>query len=251
MSDDGDTHVAHRSADAEHDGVAQLADRTKALPSPGQMADWSTIASLSTAGGTLVLALATFSSVRASQRAARIAEQALLIGLRPVLAPTNADDPPLTVGFGDQHLVTVAGGTAAVELADGNVYLVIPLRNVGQGLAVLHSWAAMPREGAFVEGVSMERPDPGRLRRLQRDLFIPAGGTGFWQGPFRNPEDEMRAGLDAAIAGGEPLLVDVLYGDYEGGQRTITRFSLIRADDGDWIAGVARHWRLDGVSPRD
>jgi hypothetical protein len=138
-----------------------------------------------------------------------------------------------------------------VELADGNVYLVIPLRNVGQGLAVLHSWAAMPREGAFVEGVSMERPDPGRLRRLQRDLFIPAGGTGFWQGPFRNPEDEMRAGLDAAIAGGEPLLVDVLYGDYEGGQRTITRFSLIRADDGDWIAGVARHWRLDGVSPRD
>jgi hypothetical protein len=61
----------------------------------------------------------------------------------------------------------------------------------------------------------------------------------------------MRAGLDAAIAAGEPLLVDVLYGDYEGGQRTITRFSLIRADDGDWIAGVARHWRLDGVSPRD
>jgi hypothetical protein len=251
MSDDGDAHAADRSAPAEHDGVAQLADRTKTLASRRQMADWSTIASLSTAGGTLVLALATFSSVRASQRAARIAEQALLIGLRPVLAPTNADDPPMTVGFGDQHLVTVAGGTAAVELADGNVYLVIPLRNVGQGLAVLHSWAAMPRQGAFVEGVSMERPDPGRLRRLQRDLFIPAGGTGFWQGPFRNPEDEMRAGLDAAIAAGEPLLVDVLYGDYEGGQRTITRFSLMHSEDGSWIAGVARHWRLDGVSPRD
>jgi hypothetical protein len=251
MSDDGDAHVAHRSADAEHDGVAQLADATKPLPSRGQMADWSTIASLSTAGGTLVLALATFSSVRASQRAARIAEQALLIGLRPVLAPTNADDPPMTVSFGDQHLVTVAGGTAAVELVDGNVYLVIPLRNVGQGLAVLHSWQAMPRAGAFVEGMSMDQPDPARLRRLQRDLFIPAGGTGFWQGPFRDPAAAMRAGLDAAIADGEPLLVDVLYGDYEGGQRTITRFSLIRADDGVWIAGVARHWRLDGVSPRD
>jgi hypothetical protein len=31
------------------------------------MTDWSTIASLSTAGGTLVLALATFSSVRVAR----------------------------------------------------------------------------------------------------------------------------------------------------------------------------------------
>jgi hypothetical protein len=231
--------------------VAQPADRTKALPSRGQMADWSTIASLSTAGGTLVLAIATFSSVRASQRAARIAEKALLIGLRPVLAHTNADDPPMTVSFGDQHVVTVAGGAAAVELVDGNVYLVIPLRNVGQGLAVLHSWEAMPREVTYVEGASMEQPDPAHMRRLQRDLFIPAGGIGFWQGALRDPEGEMRAGLDEAIAAGNPLLVDMLYGDYQGGQRTISRFSLIRTDDGGWIAGVVRHWRLDGVSPRD
>jgi hypothetical protein len=59
------------------------------------MSDLTTIASLSTAGGTLVLAVATFSSVRASQRSARIAEQALQIGLRPVLAPTNTDDHSL------------------------------------------------------------------------------------------------------------------------------------------------------------
>ena len=56
------------------------------------MADWPTIASLATAGGTLVLAVATFSSVRSGQRSTRIAERstqiaerALLIGLRPVL----------------------------------------------------------------------------------------------------------------------------------------------------------------------
>lgn len=209
------------------------------------MADWSTIASLSTAGGTLVLAIATFSSVRASQRTARIAEQSLLIGLRPVLAPTNEDDTPITVTFGDQHLVSVAGGTGSVELEAGRLYFVIPLRNVGQGLAVLHSWRAEPR--GLRPG---EQPAPESFRRLQRDLYIPAGGTGFWQGAIRELEDDMRGGLDDAVAAGEPLLVDLLYGDYEGGQRTISRFSLVRTDGG-WLAGVVRHWRLDGVNPRD
>ena len=72
------------------------------------MADWSTIASLATAGGTLVLAVATFSSVRFGQRSTRIAERstaiaerALLLGLRPVLAPSRVTDPPETVRFGE------------------------------------------------------------------------------------------------------------------------------------------------------
>jgi hypothetical protein len=62
------------------------------------MADWPTIASLATAGGTLVLAVATFSSVRAGRRSTRIAERstgiaerALLIGMRPV--PRARYDP--------------------------------------------------------------------------------------------------------------------------------------------------------------
>ena len=47
------------------------------------MADWSTAASLATALGTLVLALATFVAVRAANRAARVAETSMLIGIRP------------------------------------------------------------------------------------------------------------------------------------------------------------------------
>src|SRR5438876_408962 len=39
--------------------------------------DWSTISSLATAVGTLVLAIATFAAVRSSNRSARIAELAL------------------------------------------------------------------------------------------------------------------------------------------------------------------------------
>ena len=42
------------------------------------MADWVTISSLATAGGTLVLAVATFSSVKSANRSARVAERSLL-----------------------------------------------------------------------------------------------------------------------------------------------------------------------------
>jgi hypothetical protein len=210
------------------------------------MADLATIASLSTAAGTLVLAVATFSSVRSSQRSARIAEQALQIGLRPVLAPTNADDPAMTVTFGDGRIVSVHGGSGAVELDADRFYFVIPLRNVGQGLAVLHAWRVTPR----VEGAGAERPELDSLRRQLRDLYIPPGGIGFWQGALRDRDDEMRDGLDAAYAEGQAFVVDLLYGDFEGGQRSITRFSLFPSEDG-WLAGVTRHWSIDTPDPRD
>ena len=74
------------------------------------MADWPTIASLATAGGTLVLAEATFSSVRAGQRSTRIAERALRIGMRPVLVPSRGTHPPETVRFVDGRRVSVAAG---------------------------------------------------------------------------------------------------------------------------------------------
>src|SRR2546430_5977252 len=116
------------------------------------MADWPTIASLATAGGTLVLAAATFSSVRFGQRSTRIAERstsiaerALLLGLRPVLAPARVTDPPEVVRFGEGRMVSVEGGMAAVEREGQNYYLVIPLRNVGSGLAVLQAWRFMAR----------------------------------------------------------------------------------------------------------
>jgi hypothetical protein len=44
---------------------------------------WSTIASLATALGTLILAVATFSAVRSSNLMARVAQQQLLVQLKP------------------------------------------------------------------------------------------------------------------------------------------------------------------------
>ena len=217
------------------------------------MADWSTIASLATAGGTLVLALATFSSVRSGQRSTRIAERStavaersLLLGLRPVLVPSRVTDPPETVRFGDGRMVRVEGGTAAVERDGERYYLVIPLRNVGNGLAVLQAW----RFAARRPDLSTPHAEPSEHRRQTRDLYVPAGDTGFWQGAIREPDDPFREGLLEAFSDGEVLTVDLLYGDHEGGQLTISRFILSREEDGRWLPGVVRHWALEGVDPR-
>jgi hypothetical protein len=218
------------------------------------MADWPTIASLATAGGTLVLAAATFSSVRFGQRSTRIAERsteiaerALLIGLRPVLAPARVTDPPEVVRFGEGRMVGVAGGMAAVERDGENYYFVIPLRNVGSGLAVLQSWRFTTQQ---VRGDS-RHPEPEEFRPQTRDLYVPAGDTGFWQGAIREPEDPFRDGLHEAFLAGQILVVDLLYGDHEGGQLTISRFILTREDDGHWRPGVVRHWVLEGIDPRE
>ena len=79
--------------------------------------DWQTISSLATAAGTLVLAVATFSAVRSSNRSARIAEQALLTGMRPLLVPSLADDPVHKVLWSDQHAVRLSGGRAIAEIS--------------------------------------------------------------------------------------------------------------------------------------
>jgi hypothetical protein len=214
--------------------------------------DWPTIASLATAGGTLVLAVATFSSVRSGQRSTRIAERstaiaerALLLGLRPVLAPARENDPPEAVRFGEGRTVRVEGGMAAVE-RDGDSYFVIPLRNVGNGLAVLQAWrfaAGRPRLDA-------PHAAPAEHRPQTRDLYVPAGETGFWQGAIREPEDPFRDGLREAFMAGGILTVDLLYGDHEGGQQTISRFILTLEADGHWHPGVVRHWPLESIDPR-
>ena len=53
--------------------------------------DWVTISALATAGGTLVLAGATYASTRSANRAARVAELSLLAGLRPLVRHWQID----------------------------------------------------------------------------------------------------------------------------------------------------------------
>jgi hypothetical protein len=209
------------------------------------MADWVTISSLATAGGTMVLAVATFASVRSANRSARITELALQEQLRPVLVQSNLDDPVQKIGFSDQHWVKVHGGGAAVDEEGGNLYLVLSVRNVGTGIAVLQAWHPWPE----VQYGNPDHVPVEDFRPLTRDLYIPAGGTGLWQGAIRDTSDPAHAPVSAASAGREPIAVDILYSDHMGGQRTISRFALIPAADG-WIGTVSRHWNLDRIGPR-
>ena len=83
--------------------------------------DWATVSSLATGVGTLVLAVATFASVRSANRAARAAELSLLEGLRPLLVPSRMQDPPEKISFVDQHWVHVDGGNGLIETTDDAV----------------------------------------------------------------------------------------------------------------------------------
>lgn len=209
------------------------------------MADWATISALATAGGTLVLAGATFTAVRSANRSARVAERSLLAGLRPLLVSSRRDDPPQKIYFADQHYVAAAGGMAGVEVTDQAVYLGISLRNAGSGIAVLHGWNVINGE--------VRQPDHRPLEeftRLTRDLYVAAGDLGYWQGSFRDPSSPAFVETRRAIEAGQPFAVEILYGDEEGGQRRISRFGIIPRDDGQWLAESARHWNLDRAEPR-
>lgn len=208
--------------------------------------DWGLIGNLATGAGTLVLAVATFGSVRSANRAARVAERAMLQGMRPVLVPTAMEDRDQKVMWGDQHWARVSGGRASVEVVDGNVYLAFSLRNVGNGLAVLQSWQlhAPHQNGREPLGELAE------YRPHSRDLYVPVGDLGFWQAGLRDPNDPLHLAVRRVIERREPFSVDVLYTDHEGGQRMVSRFGVYPGNTADrWLVSVSRHWHLDNEDP--
>ena len=211
------------------------------------MPDWATIASLVTAATTLVLAIATFASVRSANRAAQAAERSLAISIRPLLAPSRLEDPAQKVGFVDEHWVRVPGSGGAAEVTDEAIYFVMSLRNTGNGIAVLHGWR-------------FHTEDVGRMRdhspleefhRLTRDIYVSPGDIGFWQGALRDPVTAEFATARQTIQERRRFLVELLYGDNEGGQRTITLFGMRPGTDGGaWFVTTARHWNIDRPNPR-
>ena len=222
-----------------------------------------------------MLAVATFAAVRSSNASARIAQEALLVGMRPLLVPSRFNDPGQKAFFGDGRVVRIGGGMAAVEvpeasrgaaeqelaalLGDGGdvVYLAISVRNAGAGIAVLRRWSVEP--DVTPGGMQNEAPDISSFHRHTRDIYIPPNDIGFWQGALRAADDGKREATLAAIKDNKPLAVDICYSDHEGGQQAVSRFVLRPVqqhdDDGNpigqvWIASVVRHWNLDRPDPR-
>jgi hypothetical protein len=215
------------------------------------MMEWTTVSSLATGAGTLVLAVATFASVRSANRAARVAEQALMVNLRPLLVPSRMDDTRQKVFFQEGRHMVLEGGRGGAEFDNGVVYLGISLRNAGPGIAVLHGWR-------FLTGIEINppRPEPETFRRMSRDILIAPGDIGFWQGAFRDSGDPQYDEAVSAAKSDEDevvLGIDLLYGDNDGGQRVISRM-LLRGYERDgerhWVVSVVRHWNLDRPDPR-
>ena len=218
-----------------------------------------TIASLTTAAGTLVLAVATFSATRSANRASRIAERSLLASLRPVLVHAQFSDPRQKIGFADDHWVHVAGSSAAFDVTETAIYLAFGLRNVGTGMAILQSWYPFPER--ILSG-QIHQPVE-EFRSQTRALYVPSGGLGFWQGALRDPTEQIFTAFKAAAAARQPVTIDLLYSDMNGGQRTVTRLAILPAPGGPsgpedpsgpgdsystkprWIASIGTHWLID------
>jgi hypothetical protein len=207
--------------------------------------EWTTIASLATAAGTLILAIATFASVRSANRSARVAETALQERRRPLLVQSRLDDPLQKIMFVDGHFVHAGGSGAVAEHREDIVYLAMSLRNVGAGNGVLQGWNVRPGLQTSREHV------PEQDFRVQtRDLYIPTGDIGLWQGALRDPTDETYRAIAAVADERQTITIELLYTDLVGAQRTITRFNVTPVGEDRWITEAGRHWYLDRDGPR-
>src|SRR6266702_2253917 len=177
--------------------------------------EWATVASLATAVGTLVLAIATFASVRsanysahAADRAARVAEQtariaerSLMAAERPLLMSSRLQDPEQKIQFLEGRFVRVDGGAATLQVADGVVYMVISVRNVGTGLAVMHGWHV-----EVTGQPQLTHPPLEDFTTQTRDIYVAPGDIGFWQGALRNPATAQFKAA-AAVEAGDPMML--------------------------------------------
>jgi hypothetical protein len=211
--------------------------------------DWSTISSLATGAGTLVLALATFAAVRSSNRSARIAESALQEQRRPIFTQSRLDDPVQKIMFVDGNWVAASGGHGVAE-HDGHIYFAMSLRNVGAGIGVCQAWHVTSESTRLTGDHTPEE----EFRLQTRDLYIPAGDFGMWQGALRDRNDPTYQAVAEAIDSQQVITVELLYSDQVGNQRTISRFALFpyQAEGGrvEWFATINRHWYLDRTGPR-
>jgi hypothetical protein len=213
-------------------------------------AEWTTVSALATGFGTLVLAVATFASVRSANRAARVAEQSLMENLRPLLVASRLDDPRQKIFFQEGRHMLLEGGRGDAFFENGVVYLGLSLRNCGRGIGILHGW----RFRAGIED-NPARPDPATFRHQGRDIMIAPDDVGFWQGAFRDSDDPQYDEATLAAKEGEVITIDLLYGDNDGGQRVISRMNMRRMESRDngtpmWLASSVRHWNVDRPDPR-
>jgi hypothetical protein len=80
---------------------------------------------------------------------------------------------------------------------------------------------------------------------------------GCWQGALRDPAEPIFSDFKAAGEARQPVTIDLLYSDMNGGQLTVTRLAILPGpgdrsgqDDASgpghrWIASIGSHWLVD------
>ncbi|MGH7910981.1 MAG: hypothetical protein ACREQM_15570 [Candidatus Dormibacteraceae bacterium] len=209
--------------------------------------NWAIAADLATAFGTLVLAVATFLSIRSANRSARTAERALEQGQRPILLPSLFTDPVQKIHYYDDHWLRVPGGRAVLEVAPEVAYLGLSVRDIGTGPAVIDGWD-------MLAGSRDQRRPAHEYYRLQRDLYVPASACGYVQIAARDTTGAAYQTLARAAREHQAFAVDVLYSDIDETRHHVVRIALNRApgDDEDghaWALNEVRHWNVDEDIP--
>ena len=124
------------------------------------------------------------------------------------------------------------------------VYMVISVRNVGTGLAVMRGWRVE------VSGQpQLAHPPLEDFTTQTRDIYVAPGDVGFWQGALRDSAAAQFKASPPQSEAGDPMMLDILYGDWEGGQRVISQFTLRRAND-RWLTTTGKHFNVDRPDPR-
>ena len=214
------------------------------------MADWTTISALATAGGTLALAVATYSAGavgatfrRASPRSTR------QIGLRPVLMASRLQDPPEKVGWVDDHWAKVQGGRPCRgrrrehRSSPGRCATSAPASRCsrdGGPSAERRLRRAVPADSS----TSSRTPDSGRRAR---DLYIPAAMSASGRERCGTRDDDAYStccGPSSTRAAHDRRTCSTR--DHEGGQQRDQplRHCLPGQDSGWHVSAIVRHWNL-------
>jgi len=157
---------------------------------------------------------------------------------------SRLQDPPQKIQYPEGTALKVDGGSAAIEVTDDVVYLAVSVRNVGSGVAVLHGWAVQV-------GLTTERSHPplGDFTTQNLDIYVAPGDNGLWLSALRDPAADIFTAVTDAFKAGDPLVINLLYGDFEGGQRVITQITVRHANE-RWLAQATRHFNVDRPDPR-
>jgi hypothetical protein len=70
------------------------------------------------------------------------------------------------------------------------------------------------------------RPPLEEFTTQNLDIYVAPGDDGLWLSALRDPAAEIFHEVADTVKAGEPLMISLVYGNFEGGQRVITQFSL-------------------------